>query len=59
MAGFREAAEATRAQYVKLANRRELIDLIVIALAAMSFLLAVNAVTGVPFDWLRNVLLRR
>lgn len=57
--GFREAAEATRAQYVKLANRREVINLILIVLAIFSFLIAVNAVTGVSFDRLRHLLLKR
>ena len=59
MAGFREAAETTRAQYVKLANRRELIDIVVILLAGISFLIAVNAVTGIPFDWFHHLIFKR
>ena len=59
MAGFREAAEVTRAQYVKLANRRETIDIVVIVVALLSALIALNGVTGVPFDWLRHLLSKR
>jgi hypothetical protein len=59
MTGFREAAEATRAQYVKLATRREVIDMIVIVVAVLSVLITLNALTGVPFDWLRHVVFKR
>jgi chromosome segregation ATPase len=59
MAGFREAAEATRAQYVKLANRRETIDIVVIVVAVVTVVIAVNAVTGIPFDWLRHLVFKR